>query len=98
MTVEGPEAVGVATAATVLSNSGVVVYNIRSDAKDTLENGRFVVEVALGKASLSDAGAFGFKEARSKSSGFNTLTKDSPYQQLKFMMGDNFRVQQSTCR
>lgn len=89
MTVAGTEAVGVATAATVLSNSGVVVYIMRSDAKDTLENGRLVVEVALGNASLSEAGAFGSKEARSKSSGLNTLRKITPHQHLKSTMGDN---------
>lgn len=51
------------------------MYLSRSDANDTLENGRLVTEVALGNASLSEAGASGFIESRSKSSGLNTLRK-----------------------
>jgi len=64
---------GVATAATVLSNSGVAVYVIVSIAKATLVKGSLETEDALGKASRLDAGADGFKEARSKSPGLNTL-------------------------
>ena len=68
--------VGVATAATVLSSSGVVVYNMRSVAKATLEKGSFETVVALGKASRSDAGAEGFKDARSNFPGAMTLDSD----------------------
>jgi hypothetical protein len=75
---------GVATAATVRSNSGVVVYVIRSVAKEigTVEKGRLETEDALRKASLSDTGADGFKDVRSKSSGLNTLRGDQFKTQL----------------
>jgi hypothetical protein len=66
-------AVGVATAATVLSKAGVVEYPIRSVPKEMVENGSLETEVAPGKATRSDAGADGFKEARSNSPGLNTL-------------------------
>lgn len=65
----------VATAAMVLSNTGVDVYNIGSgrSAKATLVKGRLETGVASGKARRSDAGADGFREARSKSPGAMTL-------------------------
>jgi hypothetical protein len=66
-------AVGVATAAMVWSNCGVVVYLMRSVANETLEKGRLEIEDAPGNANRSGAGADGFKEARSKSPGLNTL-------------------------
>jgi hypothetical protein len=65
-----------ATAATVLSNSGVVVYVIRSVAKATLEKGKLETEDALGNASRSDEGTDGSKEARSKTPGLSTLRRD----------------------
>jgi hypothetical protein len=69
---------GVATAAIVWSNFGVVVYVIRSvpKARGTVENGRLETEDALGKASRADAGADGFREARSKFPGLNTLRRN----------------------
>jgi len=69
-------AVGVASAATVFSNSGVVVNVMRSPpkARDALVNGSAETAVAPSNATRSDAGASGSSEARSKGSrGLNTL-------------------------
>ena len=67
----------VATAARVLSNTGVDVYSIGSgkSAKATLVKGSCETVVASGKARRSDAGALGFSEARSKSPGATTLSR-----------------------
>ena len=69
--------VEVATAATVWSNTGVVVYVMVSPANATLVKGRSSssTTVALGNARRSDAGADGDKEARSKSPGARTLER-----------------------
>lgn len=48
---------------------------MRSVAKETLEKGKLETEDALGKASRSDAGADGSKDARSKFPGLNTLER-----------------------
>jgi hypothetical protein len=70
-------ATSVGTAATVRSNSGVVVNVIRSppNASEALGKGSVSTEVAPGKARRSDAGADGEKEARSKSLGLSTLKR-----------------------
>lgn len=63
----------VATAATVWSSSGVVVYGMISNSKVTLEKGRLDTGDALGKATRSDAGLLGLNEDRSKGAGLKTL-------------------------
>jgi hypothetical protein len=68
--------VGVATAATVLRSSGVVVKVMRSPpkARDALAKGSSETEVAPSKATRLDAGAEGSREARSKGvRGLKTL-------------------------
>lgn len=68
--------VGVANGISVFSNSGVVVYVMRSPTKasELLGNGSSDTAVALGKATRWDAGTSGSSEARSKgASGFRTL-------------------------
>lgn len=63
----------IATVATVSSSAGVVVYVMVSKAKAVVEKGRLGTGDASGKASRSDAGVVGSKDARSKSPGLSTL-------------------------
>ena len=67
--------VAVATAATVLSSSGVVEYVIISppNASEAVARGRVDTADALGKATRSTAGAEGSREARLNSPGARTL-------------------------
>lgn len=67
-------AVGTASAATVLSSSGVEVYFIASSPKDTVVNGSSATEDAPGKARRS-GGAAGLRVDRSKGPGANTLKR-----------------------
>jgi hypothetical protein len=63
----------VATAATVWSRRGVEAYVMVSPSNATLVNGRTATDDALGKESLSAAGAEGFREERLYSPGARTL-------------------------
>jgi hypothetical protein len=67
--------VGVASAATVLSNSGVVEYVITSpkNARLALARGRCDTGLAPGKATREASGADGFKSLREKFLGARTL-------------------------
>lgn len=76
------EASAVATVATVSSSTGVVVYVMVSKANAVVEKGRLDTGDALANASLSDAGASGVKDARSKSPGLSTLYEKRASQHL----------------